>query len=435
MKQFNLIIFFIALSLITASFDLFLNVQLGGFSFKVTQMTMSFAIFFSFIYTFFRGKGTLPLGFPALLLWSFFMILFIPHTTFIERNILYVFWLMFSILSIYALVQLVQSRARLELILKIYVLSFAFVAIFGFMQFAAGFFGINLLTAQWYVMGRFARINGFSYEPSYFATYLLTGFVLTSYLIEKRSSILPRRLLIVCFYLIFIAIMLSTSRMGWLLAWFWYSRPFLFFIGHLLRGRIHRIYFKQVCKRTIIPLFLGCLAIYVMVEVFSIRFFISGLGIMGDGGHSSHTRWNDFTDLLTIFSESPLIGYSLGGVSSALGALYNKVVLTNATAKMYEGVGIFAQVLVASGLIGVIPFIVYMYQIIIKPIQLARKTVDKEMKTLLIGMVWSLVFLLAILQFSPTILRPYLWLHIALLCSCYAITKKTVNLAKNKVYC
>jgi len=121
---------------------------------------------------------------------------------------------------------------------------------------------------------------------------------------------------------------------------------------------------------------------------------------------------------------SPLIGYSLGGISSALGELRGSPVTSLALAKQNGGMSVFAEVLAASGIVGFIPFMIYIAQIILKPLKLARIGISPEIKILLRAMAFSLLFELFILQFNQNILRPYLWLHISILSSIYAVAIK-----------
>lgn len=426
MKRLNIFVILLSISLFTASFDLFLDIHIGGFTVRLTQAAMIAFMGLTLMGSLLRGKATLPLGFKPLLLWTLFLILFIPNTTYILRNILYTFWLFFSILGIYTVVQFINSVDRLRLALRIYVASFVFVASFGLIQWAVGFLGISLLTMQWYFPGRMARINGFCYEPSFFVFYLIQGFILVAYLREKRSTLFSKKAFSLCHYAILTAIILSTARSGWLICALWYSRPGLFFLGHLFKGQFHLLYFKKSLIRVLPPLLGIILIAFILVYYFSITVFISGLGLFGLGGsHSSLTRWNDFLDLVTVFEQSPLIGYGLGGVNAAVGKLHGVLVETYEEAKSFEGVGVFAQILAASGLIGFIPFALYVYQLIQKPLKLLKSLDDPELKKIVMGMTVALVFALIVLQSGQNILRPYLWYHIALLSASYAVARRT----------
>ncbi|MEI6531754.1 MAG: hypothetical protein WCN87_02920, partial [Chlamydiota bacterium] len=90
MKRFDLILFLLILALFSASWDIFLQVNIGHLNFRFTQLVFFLLILICLIKKLSHGRQIKPLGFDALLLWTFFMIIFIPHTSFLLRNILYV---------------------------------------------------------------------------------------------------------------------------------------------------------------------------------------------------------------------------------------------------------------------------------------------------------------------------------------------------------
>ena len=64
-------------------------------------------------------------------------------------------------------------------------------------QFALPVLGLGApLVKQWWIPGFLPRVNGFSYEPSYLATYLLIGFVFASSLRRARSALLSSKSLL-----------------------------------------------------------------------------------------------------------------------------------------------------------------------------------------------------------------------------------------------
>ncbi|GGK37106.1 hypothetical protein GCM10010965_32440 [Caldalkalibacillus thermarum] len=159
-------------------------------------------------------------------------------------------------------------------------------------------------------------------------------------------------------------------------------------------------------------------------------FLLSGTGINGTSSHSVDARFENFTDTLNVFMKNPLIGVSLGGVAPAIGRLHGITVTDQETAKHFEGISIFAEVLAASGIIGFTFFMSYIFTIIFKPFILSKKINNQLISGLLKGMVFSLIGLLIILQFNQNILRLYLWLHIGILSALYSVSLKQL---KNKM--
>ncbi len=423
MKRIDFVLFLIILMLLTASWDTFMQVTIGGFNFRFTQIACMILIPITFVQICSQSKQTHPLGFWPLLTWVLFMIIFIPNTTFILRSVLYVVWLIFSVVSIYIFVQLIQTPKRLEQVIRWYIYSFTFIAFFGIIQFLAALFGKNILVQQWFIEGRLARINGFNYEPSFFAMYLVQGFIFIAYLRKKKSQILSYTQSNICYFFIITSLILSTSRSGWVILILWFTRPIFIFFLYFFQGRLYPSYLKKALM-TLSLVVANVLILFLIADLFSLEVLFSGIGFLGTSNHSTSIRWANFEELATIFMRSPLIGYSLGGLVSAVGALKGVIVTTNDQAKAFENSGLALEVLAASGVVGFIPFLAYTYTIFVKPWNIAKKMAPSETRNILIGLVVSLFFSLIIIQGGQNILRISIWYHIALISAAYAVSKK-----------
>jgi O-antigen ligase len=133
-----------------------------------------------------------------------------------------------------------------------------------------------------------------------------------------------------------------------------------------------------------------------------------------------------------LFQNSPLIGYSLGGIAPAIAQLHGVTDLDFESVKEFEGNSIFVEVLAASGIFGFIPFFLFVWSIVWKPLALSKKLLSEQSK-ILVALSLSLIFEFVILQFNQVILRPYLWMHIAVLAACYSVFKlsgKFINFEK-----
>jgi O-antigen ligase len=354
------------------------------------------------------------------------MVAFVPHGDLVVRSAGYVFWLLFNAAVVLAAVQLFRTAPQLESVLRAYLYSFLFVALFGVVQFVMPILGLGApLVRQWWFPGVIARVNGFSYEPSYFATYLLLGWTLAVVLLERRSSLMPRRRLLGILVAITLAMLLSSSRMGWLLMLLWCARYPALFAARMLRGRVNLRHARRGAALGVAAAALSA-AIVTTVGIESLRFLGEGVGVAGTSSNSVSQRSSEMADVLRVFGRSPIIGYSLGGVAPAIARLRGGSAETLAAAKESEGMNIFAEVLAASGIVGVIPFALYVALLIVAPTRRARRVRDPELRTLLVGMTAALAMELLILQFNQNILRLYLWLHISLLCALYAAARSAI---------
>ncbi|MED4063766.1 hypothetical protein [Priestia megaterium] len=428
-KDYFLLYFILASYMV--SFDIFLVLRLGGFSFRFAQILLAVPIVFFIANVLIKGKFKPFLGYIPLLSWFFFIVLFIPNTTYLLRNINYAIWMLFNILLVFATVQYINTKERVTKLIKTYLYSYLFVGSWGIIQFILSLGGIRpFLATQWWPTG-IVRVSGFSYEPSYFATYMLIGWAFVMYLKVKKSTLFRQRTLNIMVIVITTSIVLSSSRMGIALLGLWMVGYFVIFLGYFLKGRVHLEYLK--------PILLFGTGIVLIVSVVltdssgKFDFLLAGTGLHGTASHSLDDRSSGFEDTLTVFKESPLVGHSLGGIAPAIGGLHNIVVTSQEQAKPFEGSSTFAEVLAASGIFGFLPFILYIITVIIAPLKLAKRVQDKEIKNILIGMTVSLIAELIILQFNQNISRLYFWYHIALLSATYGVYRKEYLVSKKSL--
>ncbi|MDQ0903917.1 hypothetical protein [Paenibacillus sp. V4I7] len=312
-------------------------------------------------------------------------------------------------------------------LIKVYLYSFPFISICGLIQFFMPILHFKpFLVLQWWIPDVLPRINAFSYEPSYFATYMILGWVLTAYLLQTKSSLVKMSHLTVIFLLETTVMILSSSRMGWIMMVFWFSQFPLLFLWRIINTKVNKKYLNYtlwLCLLSVITIF----TVVYVVGVNKVLFLMNGIGIGNTSSHSVDIRSKELADTIKIFLESPIWGYSLGGIAWAIGNLRGIDVNNLELAKSNEGMSVFGEVLAASGIIGFIPFAIYIGSLIILPLKLAIRISNTEMKIILRGMVYSLIFILVILQFNQNILRPYLWLHIAILSAVYFAAKREVS--------
>jgi hypothetical protein len=422
------------LILFTSSFDIFLVVNAGG-NYRLCQIILPPLIVLAIIKASLRRR--IPtLGSVSLCIWFLFQVAFIPATDFWPKSLGYCLWLLLNIGLLFAFVQLFSQDPRtLRTLVRWYLYSFAFIAVFGIFQLALPLLGLpGTLIQQWWIPGTLPRINGFSYEPSYFALYLLIGFVLVSSLRHSRSTLMSSRGLLVIYYLTGLGIVISSSRIGiiFLMAEILIRavRPWVSFFSDFKRLRIvpskARALIPSLLSMTFILTLWGGTAMVLRDNPVLLLMFLNGTGVSDTAAHSVVQRENAFEETITVFVQHPLIGRSLGGISSAIADVEGNTIRSFEDAKVVEGMSVFAEVLAASGAIGFIPFVCFLVVTIRKPVKLAR-IAPPFYSSLLRGLVRSLIFAWAILQFNQNVLRPYLWTHLAILATVYASTSRVVQ--------
>lgn len=421
--------YFWYLGILTSSFDVFAVFHLGG-TVRFCQIILLVPFIYGLISILHERRFIVPVGFYHLCIWFLFIVAFIPNVYFTERNIVYGMWLLFNIFTIFFMVNYFRSQKQWEQLIKVYVLSFAIISLFGLYQFFSPILGFPpLLIAQWWIPEILARINGFSYEPSFFATYLIFGWSLNFYLLKENIHNRDRKILQTIFILETVTLLLSSSRTGWLIIALVYTEyPIKFtyqLIKKIMTGQIEKIYFKKCFYVFILLCFLG--------SIFSrnfpkedIQFLFSGIGIWdGTPTHSIDDRKNGMRETFEVFLNNPLMGVSLGGIAPMIAKQRGNTVHTLEDLKWNEGISPFIEVLAASGIIGFIPFMLYFIRIFRKLYNLLKRSqfvMRHTIRAFLMSSLWGIVAL----QFNSNILRPYFWIHIAILSVLYQTQIGTV---------
>ncbi|MFL6353278.1 MAG: hypothetical protein ACJ74Z_15720 [Bryobacteraceae bacterium] len=420
------------LIILTSSFDIFLVFEVGG-TFRFGQFLAPLLTIFATIRVVCAGYrsalGTLPL-----FIWLLVQLVFFPVTDFWPKSLGYCFWLLLDLSLLFSFVQLFSdNRDALTSLLRWYLYSFGFIAAFGIIQFLLPLGGLPTpLVVEWFVRDSIPRVNGFSYEPSYYASYLLIGFVLVAALRRSQIRPLSPRAMGAIYWAAAIAIVLSSSRMG---VAFLLLDVISYPVNKVILGFKYpgRILFIPIRLKAVLPV-----AIFLCVigtGIFAAQRIIgqnpeivpilaSGTGAYGTAAHSVLAREDSFANTLTVFAQHPFLGRSIGGVSSAIAELHGYTVTSFKDSKPFEGMSVFAEALAGSGLIGVIPFIVFLILTIYKPLKLAGSS-SPFYSAWLRALVRALIFEWAVLQFNQNILRPYLWIHIAILATVYAAARSS----------
>ena len=417
--------------MVTSSFDVFLVIQAGA-NFRFCQIATLPLLALAFLRI--RDRKILPtLGLGPLLLWLAFQLIFFPVTDFWPKSVGYCFWLLLDIGLIFSLVQVFgDDRRRIQTLIRWYAISFAIVAAFAILQFFLPLFGYpSPFVTEWWIKDQLARANGFSYEPSYLGTYLLIGFVFVGALVNKPERVLNRNLLRSVYWLCALGIIVSSSRMALV---FMFLAIALRHFGRWLRVT-RDLFQRRFVKANILALIPSCFLVMIAAVLVTVGatvwernpaavlLFLNGTGVSDTAAHSVIERESAFSDTLTVFAEHPFVGESLGGVSSGIAALHAYTVRSFEDSKPFEGMNIFAEALAASGIIGIVPFLWFLIETTAKPLNIARHVSPPD-SVLIRALVRALLFAWAILQFNQNILRPYLWVHLAVLAAVCAAAER-----------
>jgi hypothetical protein len=385
-----------------------------GFTFRFAQICIFLAI--PLVPAAIGSNVRLFPGWYFLCLFVWWITVCLPFSLYLERSLGYLFWTLSDVLAIFVFVQFFKTELALLRLIRYFLFCFAAVATFGLMQFALGVFGVDVLITQWWIDGVLPRINGLSYEPSYFSTYLVPGWVFSAYLLEKRATTPSRRLLWLCFISTTAALVMCSSRMGWLMMLLWVACRLTAFAYRVAVGGKTRWRTIFVCL--LAPLgfavIVGLASAYLAGVFDALSFLVNGLGIGGGAAHSSEDRTADLATTWQAFLNHPLIGTGIGAAPVDIASQHGSIVMSFEDAKDYEGISIFVEILASTGLIGGALLTAFGVSVA-RQCVVKMQSFDRWRSLVLAGLCWSVVWLLLVLQFNQNFLRIYVFLDLAVL--------------------
>ena len=259
-------------------------------------------------------------------------------------------------------------------------------------QFACSLFGINLPgVEQWF--GTVARGSAFCYEPSYYALYF-TPFLMfenARYLLGSSERI---RLGALLFYNLCFLLSTSTSCFFIYLC-FSLLQPYLALRLFALFGAL-------------------CGAIYfAFPEMFQMLFKFFYIGLTH---YSFVERWEGLMRDWNFFLEFPWIGMGLGAIPSYMqelaygSAWHADIDLRNS----FISTNITMELLASLGILGAVGFLWLIGRIALDFWRTLSLPITQEERIRLKALAISLLVVLFALQFNQSMMRAYLWIHVAI---------------------
>lgn len=392
------------------SSDIFLTWRIQGFTLRAVQFVLALVLVWGLVDAVcFRKRRHLrrPLGSGALLTWCAVNCFLLWNVHAMTRNFGYMAWLLFNAALVFVTVQQLDAQERLRFVLRWYIYAYCASAVLGIAQFLSPFLGLTPpLIRQWWIPGVLDRVNGMTYEPSYYAMYMLCGFVMIDYLRVHGSSLLPKSRLAMACLLTGTALIVCGSRMGWMMMLVWLGLRIIWWV----RDRNFR-----ALRRAAVLISAALVLLFVVVGG-SASFLLAGLGVSEELGEwSREGREGDLQDTISVFLQHPIMGVGLGGVGPEIARMRHVPQIDQDDEVRVEGQCTTMEVLAGTGIFGFAAYAAYLLILFIAPFRL--KNASTELKAL----TWALIFLIAILQFNQNILRLYLWFHIALLSAAYSV--------------
>lgn len=355
-------------------------------------------------------------GFYAFCAW---IAVTLPFSLFLERSVAYVVWAMSDALIVFVFVQYFRSEREVLSLIRWSMGAYIAISLFGLVQFGLYAHGINLFVTEWWIKGRVARINGLSYEPSYFATYLIAGWVASCYLIERGAVVPGRRLQWMCLGASTAALLLSSSRMGYVMMLLWVMfRGALRLLRAFIRGLFGRSGLRfalaiGACALTLVGAALRYRARLMAIAV-ALPFLFSGLGVLGHSSHSAGVRIQGLQRTWRAFLHRPVLGTGIGALPVAIAAQRGRGVYDLREAKRFEGMSTAAEVIAETGIVGA-ALVTAIVVSVMRAYRVARVHSKPWRRLLLSAQAWGLGWMLLMLQMNQNFLRIYIFVDLAVL--------------------
>jgi len=416
----NIIFFLSFLYFFTTSADL-LSIKVSIFRCKLNH-ALAFAIFAML----FISKKPWKLDkkiFFSFLITTGLMAISAVYSPMLKRAIGYVLLYLFTFCIYFILpYNLVLAYGR-EQVFKIYKASFIATGVFGALQFFASFGGILLPFVGQTIGGTIARGQAMTYEPSYFALYMIAYVMYYNacYLFFFETVMEKKK--IMHLFLVNIMLIVSTST-GAFFAYF--VMVGVFFLLQSSR-------WVRSCKRKMVKklaLFsLSFAALFAVIAVVAKDIFLNTFWKFFRQGFMAHgsfvERWQGIVNAWNVFIEHPWFGVGVGGVGPFLFQKENSTNVSEVTKEMlipYDPTNVLTELLASMGVVGTLAFAVFFFLYFKRFYSVTRiKELTMEEKGTIYALLVSLLVMLIVLQFNQNLFRSYVWVHMAF-CLGYSVS-------------
>jgi len=296
----------------------------------------------------------------------------------------------------------------LDRFFRIYWGSFLVVGSYAALQVALSIFGVyDPLALQRVVM--IARGQAWTYEPSYYALYMIPYVMFHNGAALLREHKLPNsRIKLFCQNMLMV---ISTST-GLIVSYPIFLVSILFKMLNPFQKEV-RQKFAKMLTTSLISLGLFTVLFYEIALHSIFKFFYFGFL----AHWSFWARWQGIVASFETFFKHPLIGVGLGGESVKRfrqESVYDFKLETLGEYEAFDPSNCFTEVLASLGIIGLLAFI-YLGIVFYKAYQeaLSDPAINESAKKIATALFLSLVVMIVALQMNQGLFRPYVWIHAA----------------------
>jgi O-antigen ligase len=333
------------------------------------------------------------------------------QTDYPAKSVGYLAWASFDLLVVFAGIRLhAGAPGRLESALRWWWAGMALGASMGFLQIVAWRLGYRPPLVTMDNFG-FPRINGFNYEPSYFALYLVPG----ALVLLTRFTALGRRAQRSAWLagLLILAVALSTSRSGWI------------GLGIGLAALLLRAGPRlgpEAAKRLALPvgavLAVGAIVLASWPALRSTAFNMARMGIDVHEVTSAGPRIETMRQAFVLFTRAPLLGVGFGNYGAYVLAHPELPNFLPLDAKAVVTTNLYLEIASETGAIGLCAAVAALF-LFLRPLwrrirERGPAALDVHAATAEGLLLASLVVFLVLFQFSQTLWRLDIWVLLSL---------------------
>ncbi|MBP7074073.1 MAG: O-antigen ligase family protein [Rhabdochlamydiaceae bacterium] len=324
------------------------------------------------------------------------------------RSFGYVGVYLFNFLVYFFLPLQIVMNTDLDRFFRIYWGSFLVVGSYAALQVALSIVGVyDPLALQRVIM--IARGQAWTYEPSYYALYMIPYVMFHNGAALLREYKRPMsRIKLFCQNML----MLISTSTGLIVSYPVFLVSILFKRLNPFQKEVRQKFTKMLTTS------------FILLAVFTVLFYEIALhsifkffyfGFLAHWSFSA--RWEGIVAACKTFIRHPILGAGLGGVSTEgfrEESVYDLKMETLQEFEAFDPTNCFTEVLASLGIVGLLAFI-YLGYVFYRSFQEVMKdlSIDLESKKIATALFLSLVVMIVALQMNQGLFRPYVWIHAA----------------------
>jgi len=366
------------------------TLEVSGFTLKINHIFGLITLLSWFLLMLIQKKvefKRLPIGFPLIILILVNILSFTQAVNLFRAVSVFSFTLLTILISL-AVVNLVDSKDKLNKLVKVLFISAFFVSLFGLFQFMGDLIGLppsitglrDLYTKE--VFG-FPRVHATALEPLYYANYLLIPLMLALTLFLSKEKDIRWQWLLLFLILGLVNFILTLSRAAYIAL----AAALLFLLV---------IYFKRFFSfKKIAAVILVLLVVYfIFIKIFGLtedfnlyldRFITQATDVFS--GASYTDRAETFREAWQMFKQHPWLGVGTGNFGPNV-AWYPLVVPEKGWLIVNN---IFLEIMAETGIFGLLSFLWLLGILFFRSIKAFFKTNDEYLKAVMAGLTAAFV--------------------------------------------